>query len=147
MSIQRNNPDAVYSEGAYSAVVTATGSRQIHVAGTISKNADGEMVGVGDIERQTEQVLENIALVLESEGATLSDVIRRRVFTVDLERFVSDGGIDAMARAWGDTPPASTMLEIARLDDIEVEGIAPGEPTDVDPRYLVEIDATAVVEA
>jgi enamine deaminase RidA (YjgF/YER057c/UK114 family) len=147
MTIDRTNPDGMYRphEGAYSQVIGTDAGRLVFVAGTVAKNERSELVGVDDMERQVEKTLANVERSLAVEGADLTDVVRIRIFTTDVERYLT-AGQKAMPEFFGpDAVPTSTLLEVSRLAD-SFDGVAEGEPTDVEPHYLVEIDVTAVVD-
>lgn len=100
----------------------------VHVAGTTATDANGDVVGVDDPYRQTQQALSNIEAALTEAGASLRDVVRTRLFVVDIDDW------DAIGRAhgevFGDIRPAATMVEVRRL---------------IDPDLLVEIEAVAFV--
>jgi enamine deaminase RidA (YjgF/YER057c/UK114 family) len=78
----RVNPGAVATPRGYAhAVRTETAEAVwIHVSGQIALDASGAMVGVGDLLRQTEQVYENLAAILEANGATFADVVKMTTF-------------------------------------------------------------------
>ena len=82
------------------------------------------------VEAQTEQVLENIAAILEAAGSNLAHVIRCGVFLVDMGEFQKMNAV--YARVFGDHRPARTTVEVSGL---------PG------PGLRVEIDAIAIVPA
>lgn len=81
-----------------------------------------------DVETQTEQVLKNIATILEGAGSSLAHVVRCGVFLVDMSEFQKMNGV--YARMFGSHRPARTTVEVSRLP---AEGMR------------VEIDAVAVV--
>ena len=86
MKIQRINPDSLATPlAAYSQVVRW--GNTITTAGLISTNADGQVVGEGNIEAQTRQTLDNVKHALEAAGASLNDVIKTTVFLSDLSNY------------------------------------------------------------
>lgn len=101
---------------------------QVFVAGTTAVGPDGAVVGTGDVYAQTLQALRTIKTALEQAGATISDVVRTRMFVTDISQW------EAIGRAHGeffrDIRPAATMVEVSKL---------------IDPALLVEIEADAVI--
>ncbi len=102
--------------------------RFIAVSGSAAIDEQGELVGEGDMYAQAKQCIEVVATALERAGASLSDVVRTRIFVTDIERWDEAGR--AHQEAFGDVMPATSMVEVVRL---------------IDPRMLVEIEADAVV--
>jgi enamine deaminase RidA (YjgF/YER057c/UK114 family) len=98
------------------------------VSGTAPLGSDGRTVGVGDAGAQARRCLEIIQRALESAGATLADVVRTRILLTRIDDW------EAVARAHGelfrDIRPANTIMQVARF---------------IDPEWLVEIEADAVV--
>lgn len=100
----------------------------IAVSGSAPVGADGKVVAVGDAYFQTRRCIEVIEEALVAAGASLSDVIRTRMFVTDIEQWPDIGR--AHQEAFGDAPPATSMVEISRLIDTDM---------------LIEIEADAVV--
>ena len=133
MSLTRRNPDSMYEPfgNNYTQVIETTGTRQIHVAGTLAADENRELVGEGDVRAQTRQIMENIEASLAEFGAGPSDVVRIGVYALDLDDYL-ENGLPELLDFFGDHKPVSTTVGIDQL-------AAPG--------YLVEIEATAVVDA
>ncbi|MGH9051666.1 MAG: RidA family protein [Acidimicrobiia bacterium] len=130
--MQRLDPDGVYRppRGIYSQVIRVQGRTQVHVAGTVSLDQAGQLVGEGDMGAQVRQILEHLGASLSAGGATPADVVRINVYSTDVDRYRAEGLPEVMA-FFGETRPVSTTVQVTRL---------------VDPRWLVEIEATAVLE-
>jgi 2-iminobutanoate/2-iminopropanoate deaminase len=115
--------------GAFSAGMEAPAGRTVYVSGMVSMDAEGNVVGDGDVRLQTERVLENVRAALEAAGGTLRDVVKVTVFIRDMGDY---DGIHEVRRRYFEEPyPASSMVEVSAL---------------IDPRLLVEIEAVAVIE-
>ncbi|MDT7541792.1 MAG: hypothetical protein QOE33_1696 [Acidobacteriota bacterium] len=99
---------------------------RIYVTGTTATDEHGEIVGVGDAYEQAVQVIKNIERALAQLGARLEHVVRTRMFVTDISRWEEYGR--AHGEFFGETLPATSMIEISRL---------------IDPRMLIEIEADA----
>ena len=100
----------------------------LYISGMLPVNAKGQLVGDGDVVRQSEQVLDNVSAVLRSAGASFDDVVRVGVYVRDMaDREL----INAVRRRYfGDARPASALVEVSAL---------------AHPGALVEIEAVALL--
>jgi 2-iminobutanoate/2-iminopropanoate deaminase len=96
----------------------------VFVAGQLGVDPGGTMVGAGIVE-QTEQVMRNLAAILEEAGSSLDQLVKTTVFLVDLGEFAAMN--EVYARHVGDRPPARSTIEVSALPTggrIEIEAIA-----------------------
>ena len=100
----------------------------VFVSGQVALDADGQVVGKGDMKAQTRKVFENMATVLGRAGGSLADIVKLTVFTTDMSRLGETH--EVRAELLPDPAPASTAVEIKAL---------------VFPELLVEIEAVARV--
>src|SRR5579872_4205141 len=99
----------------------------VYVSGTTATNSKGEIVGIGDPYTQTIQTLNNIRAALEMVGASLKDVVRTRIFVLNIDDWQHIGR--AHAEFFSEILPATSMVEVRRL---------------ISPEMLVEIEAEAL---
>ena len=100
----------------------------IEISGTVALK-DGMLVGENDAYLQTKRILKIIEETLGQAGASLQDVIRTRIFVVNIDRDWQAVG-KAHGEAFGGIKPATSMVEVSKLSA---------------PEYLLEIEATAII--
>ncbi|MEV4094197.1 RidA family protein [Streptosporangium saharense] len=129
MGVRHINPEGLHRSPAFSqAVVVEQPTKTIYIGGQNGVGPDGKVVGptVGE---QSAQIFHNLSTILESEGATLANIVHWRIAVVDGNSF--DEGVAVFRQVWDFSapPPAITGHVVASLN----------------PGCLVEIDAVAVV--
>ena len=114
----------------FSNVVVSEGGKLAHISGQMGTDG-GRLVGEGDLAAQFAQTFANLRRVLDGLGATPDNVVRQRIFVVNLEPAHRDIVVEAMSNFYGEGKPSSTLIGCQGL-------IIPGA--------LVEIDLTAAIE-
>jgi enamine deaminase RidA (YjgF/YER057c/UK114 family) len=100
----------------------------VEVTGTVASGEDGKVVGKDDAYAQTKYIYQKIEQVLKRAGAEMKDVVRVRMFVTDIERWQEYG--KAHSEFFRDIRPCNTMVEVNAL---------------IEPGYLIEIEATAII--
>lgn len=121
--------------GPYNQAIAVTGEL-LFIAGQIPLEPQtGEIVGGGDITRQTQQVMANLGAILEAAGATWENVVKTTVFLSDLQNFTDMNQVYAQYFL-PETAPARACVEVSRLPKdvlVEIECIAALSPVLVSP--------------
>jgi len=122
-----SNPPGLSTPRGYTHVVDVPAGRTLYIAGQVAFDAQGNIVGKGDVRAQTEQTFRNLETALESAGASFSDVVKLDWYVRDMSQL----GVyrEVRDQFLGTGPlPASTLVEVKglALPDllIEIEEIA-----------------------
>ena len=100
----------------------------IFLSGQLSRDADGKLVGPGDMAEQTRQAIRNMQTVLEAAGGSLANIVSIVVYTTDMREFKNI--VAARMEFFKDKLPTSTIVEVNHL---------------ADPGLLIEFQATAAL--
>ena len=122
-------PEGIWDPRPRFAQVTKIGN-QVYVAGQTPVDADGNLVGKGDIAAQGRQVFQNLEKCLKAAGATFDQVVKLNMYSTDLDahrQVVSKMRQEYFSKE----PVTSTTIQVSRL---------------VNPDWLIEIDVIAVLE-
>ena len=125
------NPEGMLHNPAFTQAVAIEGNtRTIYVGGQDAVDADGTIIGAGDIGVQTTQALANVERALAAAGARLEHVVKWTLYVVAGQPL--EPGFHAFLHAWGDrgAPPTITAAYVSAL---------------ANPEFLIEIEAVAVV--
>lgn len=115
--------------GPYAHVVSAPpGGRLVYCAGAVAFDANGNLVGKGDIVAQTRQTMENLRIALAATGAAFADVVKVTNYVTDASQWPRV--LPVRAEYLTEPYPASTFVEVSAL---------------MFPELLIEIEAVAVV--
>ncbi|MGH9323816.1 MAG: RidA family protein [Vicinamibacteria bacterium] len=125
-SIERIHPEGLNKPATYSHLVKV--GNLLFIAGQVSFDSQGNLVGENDMRAQVRQVLENLKKVLASQKADFSNVVKINIFTTDIERFRE--AAEVREEYFKGHSPASTLVQIVRL---------------ARPELLVEIEAIAAL--
>ena len=129
--IKRTNPPALSTPTGYTHIVEVTGpAKTVYISGQIAYDKDGKVVGAGDMKGQAEQVFKNLQAALDAAGAKFSDVVKMNTYVTDMDK--APAVREVRARYFGDTTPASTLVQVVHL---------------ARPELMLEIEVIAVVAA
>ncbi len=131
MTLELINPEELPTPASYTQVIAATGSRLVFVAGQVAEDAQGNLVGPGDMAAQARQAFANVGRSLAAAGAGPEQVTKITIYVVHHRpEYLPDISRARMA-VFGDHKPTDTLVGVEAL---------------AEPEYLVEVDAIAVVD-
>lgn len=129
--VKRTNPPTLSKPTGYTHVVEVPGPAKIvYIAGQIALDKDGKVVGAGDMKAQAEQVFKNLEAALAAAGAKFTDVVKMNTYITDMDK--APAMREVRARYFGETTPASTLVQVAKL---------------ARPEFMLEIEVIAAVSA
>ncbi len=128
---QHLQPAGLSINPAYSHVVMTDRPKTIYISGQVSMDADGKLVGEGDLAAQTEQVLRNLGSALAAANATFADVVKITTFVVDYTTEARAVISNVRSKFFPTPPPASTLVGVSAL---------------ALPGWLIEIEAIATLD-
>jgi enamine deaminase RidA (YjgF/YER057c/UK114 family) len=128
------SPAALPPPVGYSHIAKVNKGTVIYLAGQVSSDASGKLVGEGDFEAQAEQVFRNLKIAMDAAGGTMADIVKLNIYLVaevDQDavpklRAIRDRYVNV------EKPPASTLVVVSRL---------------ARPGWLIEIEAVATIDA
>jgi enamine deaminase RidA (YjgF/YER057c/UK114 family) len=131
MTLQLINPASLPTPATYTHVIVATGSKAVFVAGQEPEDAQGNLVGPGDLAAQAHQVFANLGRALAAAGAHPQQVAKITIYVAQHRPEYLPVIERARATLFGDHKPADTVVGVQTL---------------ARPEYLIEVDAVAVID-
>ena len=131
MTLELIDPEGLPTPASYTQVVAATGSRLVFVAGQVADDAQGDLVGPGDLAAQARQAFANVGRSLAAAGAGPEQVTKITIFVVHHRPEYLPDISEARIAVFGDHKPADTLVGVEAL---------------AEPGYLIEVEAIAVVD-
>jgi 2-iminobutanoate/2-iminopropanoate deaminase len=127
------NPNNLFPSLPYgfSQVVIATGRKMVFVSGQTAWDTQKNIVGGDSVLEQARQAFRNLEKAMEAAGGTLKDIVALRIYVVDYQAECGTAVGIVLREFFSENPPASTWIGVSAL---------------ADPEFLIEIEATAVLE-
>ena len=124
------NPPELYDGVPYSYVAVAPDGGTVFTAGACPLDADGGVVGPGDVAAQMRKTLDNLVVALRAAGCALEDVVKTTVYVASGDRADLVAAWDVVEAEFGSDGPPSTLLGVAALGFtgqlVEIEAVALG---------------------
>jgi enamine deaminase RidA (YjgF/YER057c/UK114 family) len=131
MTLELINPEDLPTPESYTQVIAASGSRLVFVAGQVADDAQGNLVGPGDLVSQARQAFANVGRSLAAAGATLEQVTKITIYVVHHRPEYLPDISEARIAVFGDHKPTDTIVGVETL---------------AEPGYVIEVEAVAVVD-
>jgi 2-iminobutanoate/2-iminopropanoate deaminase len=134
MTTKRLQPDRLFQRALkghtlYSHVVIASEASLVFIAGQVSRDKEGRVVGIGDMGAQIRQVGDNLRIALEAAGLGLKDLVKTTTYVTNIDEFFKHP--EVRHEIFGQSLPTSTTVEVRRLSH---------------PDMMVEVEAMAVID-
>jgi enamine deaminase RidA (YjgF/YER057c/UK114 family) len=126
------NPEGLSTPRGYSHTVEVNSGRTVFIAGQVSLDAKGNVVGINDFRAQATQVFENLRLALNGAGADFSNLVKLNIYVLDTTHLPALREVRDKHFGSFEHRPASTLVQVVKLARNE---------------FLIEIEAVAVVPA
>ena len=131
MTLELINPEDLPTPESYTHVIAATGNRLVFVAGQVADDAQGNLVGPGDLAAQARQAFANVGRALAAAGAEPEQVAKLTIYVVHHRPEYLPDISEARMAVFGNHKPADTLVGVETL---------------AEPGYLIEVEAIAVVD-
>jgi enamine deaminase RidA (YjgF/YER057c/UK114 family) len=126
------SPKTLIPPAGYSHIAKVNRGTIVYLAGQVSSDASGKLVGEGNFEAQVEQVFRNLKIAVEAAGGTMADIVKLNIYLVAQVDQAEVPKLRAIRNRYinVEQPPASTLVVVSRL---------------AQPGWLIEIEAVAAL--
>ena len=127
------SPKTLMPPAGYSHAAKVSSGTIVYLAGQVSSDASGKLIGEGDFEAQAEQVFRNLKLAVEAVGGSMADIVKLNIYLVAEVDQAAVPKLRAIRDRYVNVekPPASTLVVVSRL---------------ARPGWLIEIEAVAALD-
>jgi len=127
------SPKTLIPPAGYSHIAKVNRGTIVYLAGQVSNDASGRLIGEGNFEAQVEQVFRNLKIAVEAAGGTMADIVKLNIYLVAAVGQAEVPKLRAIRNRYVnvENPPASTLVVVSRL---------------AQPGWLIEIEAVAALE-
>ena len=127
------SPKTLIPPAGYSHIAKVNRGTIVYLAGQVSSDASGKLIGEGNFEAQVEQVFRNLKIAVEAAGGTMADIVKLNIYLVAAIDQAEVPKLRAIRNRYVnvENPPASTLVVVSRL---------------AQPGWLIEIEAVAALE-